>query len=161
MMRRRAPLLRLLLLVAPLTLGAQCDVTEPAAELTAEDLESARGRWEAAGIDDYTIELEQICFCAFVGRARLTVRNDVVVRTESVQTGESLDPQVAEWLPTVDELFALVDEAIARGAARVDAVYSPSFGYPVSVSLDYRLEVADDEVAYSVFRFQIDRRPGT
>ena len=119
----------------------------PAAE-PSPDLEPARQRWAEAGLDAYTMTLQRICFCPspdYTGPFDVTVRNGALASVE-------LDGAVVddERGMTVDELFELLDEAYARGAARVTVAFDPDLGYPTNVSIDYDTRMADEEIAYTV-----------
>lgn len=49
---------------------------------------------------------------------------------------------------TVDGLFAAIDDAIERDAARIDARYDPQLGYPLEIAIDFSERIADEEVSY-------------
>ncbi len=129
--------------------AAACGIVETTATQGGSDLESARALWRQAAIDDYDLAMTRRCFCAFVGEVTVQVRGGV--RTATVVAEDislPLTPAFEQSYPTVDGLFALIDEAIADGVHELRVTYHPVLGYPTLVSVDRRRQVDDDEVAY-------------
>ena len=52
-------------------------------------------------------------------------------------------------MPTIADLFDLIEDALDRKASYFSAAYDPSYGYPVRIEIDYSSSTADDEVAIS------------
>ena len=123
-----------------------CDPTQ-ALIASPIDLASARARWAAEGPDAYTMTQVRSCFCPeeYRGPYRVSVRGGTVTRVE--RNGQTLP---ADRALTVEALFALIENANARPAERIDATYDARLGYPTSVSIDYDARIADEEVAYTV-----------
>ena len=121
----------------------------PTKTLTASptDLASARARWAAVGPDAYTMTLSRSCFCPeeYRGPYRVSVRGGTVTRVE--MNGQTLP---ADRALSVEALFALLEDATARPAERIDVTYDARLGYPTSVAIDYDARIADEEVAYTV-----------
>src|SRR5512143_3413853 len=120
--------LRTTILAAALSLGLLgCgDGTSPLDQRL--DLAANRAKWQRAGLVSYTYTLQQFCCCAFTQPVRLYVVNDVVVRAIASPGDSAVSPQ---FFPTVDHLFAFIDDAIARRAAVLLVTYDPTLGYPV------------------------------
>lgn len=136
-------------LVLSLTaLLAGCGLLEPDSDDASADLERARGRWEAAAIQDYRLTIERFCFCALVGPVHVLVEDG-----QAVAVVPEDDPAVGVTLadyPPVEGLFDIVEDAIGRRAHRLMVVYHPSLGYPTEIEIDYREYVDDEEVALEV-----------
>jgi hypothetical protein len=120
-------------------------------ELRAE-LAVQRERWSAQHIVDYQLTLSRSCFCApeGAGLVVLTVLDGQPVEWLYFLSG---DPVATEWqavFPTVDGLFDFLEEAIDRGADTIDVTFDPELGLPTSVRVDYRLGLADEEIAYEL-----------
>ena len=111
------------------------------------ELDDAKARWEAAGLDAYRMTLQRSCFCPedYRGPFDVTVRDGAVATVRF--NGASLD---ADRAVTVDDLFALIEDAYKRNAASVDVAFDPDLGYPTSVGIDYSTQMADEEMAYTV-----------
>jgi hypothetical protein len=144
---------RLLVLVClPLLFGSRCSVVGTGPE--PRNLREALERWEDAGIDDYTFDLQRVCFCAGgVDPVRIVVRDGSAVSYTVVATGEPLTAEWRQWYPTVDGLFDFLEDAIERDAHRIDVDYDPGHGVPVHVFVDYDENVADEEMGYEVTAF--------
>jgi hypothetical protein len=75
------------------------------------ELEQALARWEAAGLQDYQVEVRLGCFCpaALPGFSRLTVQASQVVAAEPLTpTPGAPDIPLSAW-PTVPEVFELIE----------------------------------------------------
>ena len=114
------------------------------------DLEEARRTWSGQGIDSYTFEVSQLCFCVAESRgtfAVTVVRGNVVSVTDA-ETGAPRTP--GPFVPlTVEALFAKVEDALDRDAARIDVRYDPRLGYPQEIAIDFIALAIDDEVTYT------------
>ncbi|HYE96219.1 MAG TPA: DUF6174 domain-containing protein [Rubricoccaceae bacterium] len=116
---------------------------------TPRDLAQARARWERAGLDDYTFTLQRNCFCPeeYRGPFEVQVENDRIVRV--TREGQPADQHVAQ-VPTIEELFGLLEGAYAGSAERVVATYDAALGYPVEFFIDESTQIADEEIGYHV-----------
>jgi hypothetical protein len=52
--------------------------------------------------------------------------------------------------PTVDSLFAWIKDAYVRKAAVVRVTYDPQLHFPANVSIDWNLNIIDDEFSFEV-----------
>lgn len=109
------------------------------------ELQANRAKWQRAALASYTVVLRESCFCAYTQPVRLYVVNDVIVRALPFSGDSAVSPA---FFPTVDRLFAFIDDAIARHAAVLRVTYDPTLGYPVEIVYDGAVNVADDEVTY-------------
>jgi uncharacterized protein DUF6174 len=57
-------------------------------------------------------------------------------------------------LRTIEQHFDIIDEAISDNAFRLEVEYHPEFGFPTVISIDYAVNVADDEVVYYLSNLQ-------
>jgi hypothetical protein len=113
-----------------------------------QQLNAARQRWQAAHIGDYHFTVERLCFCppSFRGPATITVRN-----------GAPLAPP-AEFteVATVPRLHTVIQKAINDRVERLDVTYDTR-GVPLSISIDVSSMIADEETAYRITAFTVDR----
>jgi len=117
-------------------------------------LDRARQQWRNTAPDAYRLTIQRTCFCGLVqGPVEVIVRDRVVQSRRDLATGLPLDARIADAYPTVDGLFELIDDAITRGADQVELTFDPMRGYPRRISLDYRTDVADDELIVTVETF--------
>lgn len=115
-----------------------------------QKLNAAKQRWQAAQISNYHYTVERQCFCApsFRGPVTIVVRND---RSEGTPAG-------FENVATVPLLHAIVQKAINDKVDRLGVVYDAR-GVPLSIAIDRRVMIADDEITYLVSGFTVDPRP--
>lgn len=119
-------------------------------------LQQARGRWSSLGISDYQYAFQRSCFCApdFRAPVRIGVRQGEVAEVTSVETGQ---PRPVEGYPSVDDLFARLQEALDSGAENVEVTYDPGLGYPTRFFIDQSTRIADEE--FWVETSGLTRRP--
>jgi hypothetical protein len=117
----------------------------------------AKQRWAQTAPAAYQITVSRACFCAVdVNRPVIvTVRDGQVESRRYADNGADVDPRIASAYPTVDELFAIIESAIARQAAQVDVTYDAARGFPVTVALDGAVGIADDEQFYGTRDFAV------
>lgn len=103
-----------------------------------EDFEMARMRWSQRGPESYTITVTYSCFCAVPGprMVDVTVRNGTVVTRRDVASGADIPAASARTFPSVDELFAQLDDVIRADEQPFELKFDARFGYPTRVALD-------------------------
>ena len=122
-------------------------ISAPAASRSPE-LDAARERWQAAGLDDYQMTLRRVCFCPapdYTGPFGVTVRDGELAAV--TLGGDRVDDERGE---TVDGLFDLIEDAYLRRAETVAVEFDPELGYPTNLSIDYSLQMVDEEIGYLV-----------
>lgn len=138
---------------------ASCSITASGGR-SREELELARNRqrWASAGIHDYEFDFQRMCFCLQETSepVHIVVRQDAVTSVVRTRDGQPASWRVTAW-PRVDELFAEVQQRLDTRAARLDARYDPTYGYPRSIVVDIAPETVDDE--YSLTAGNLRRLP--
>ena len=136
------PRSRLFLTLA--TVLAAC--AAPTAPGERDQLAEARARWQALGSSSYSYELDQGCFCVGAGRAMVvTVENGSVVDAEYVGTGDAVEHTLIGYLPSIPDLFDIIEDALNANAASFAATYNELYGYPTRIEIDYSATAIDDE----------------
>jgi uncharacterized protein DUF6174 len=130
-----------------LVLAACGDATGPLDELLAN-----RGKWLGHAIPSYTIDASRYCFCPQIWPqpVRLRVVDGVIVEGVVVATGDTLTPAelATSGYRTVDDLFDVVLDALARHAATLQVTYDAELGYPLEIAIDYDLRAVDEEITF-------------
>jgi hypothetical protein len=140
--------------LAVIAVVACSDSTAPVSA-TLADLTAAKSRWAASAPASYQYTFSRSCFCG-PESARLvvvTVRNGVVESARYADTGALLAPAQAAAYPTIEGVFALVDDALARHADSITAEYDAARGYPVRIFIDWFTNAVADEMGYGVRDF--------
>ena len=131
----------------------------------ASRLEDNKRLWRKASVDSYQIEYFKGCYCLWVGRARIVVRDDTVHAVldpasgdtlRHPQSGEPMFELYPELFPTVEELFEIVEKAIGTGADELEVEYDDRRGFPERIDIDYYRHAIDDEVTHAVSAFAAD-----
>jgi len=127
------------------SLLAACSLfTEPA---PADRLEDARRLWNRVGPAYYIYETRVMCFCGgLAGRwIEATVMEKAVVRGRYADTGQDVEPQWLQLVPSIEDLFENVEHFIDQDPDQLEVVYDPADGHPISITADIRVQTADDE----------------
>jgi hypothetical protein len=113
-----------------------------------QELDAARQRWQAANIRHYHFTVERLCFCppSFRGPATIVVRDGVALAP----------PPEFDDVDAIPKLHAIVQKAISDRVERLTVAYDAR-GVPGSISIDQNSMIADEEIAYRVTGFTVDR----
>jgi len=140
--------------VALVALLGGCTDQGPEREGLARDVARHRRTWESRRPAAYVLELERQCFCGVEARGPVLVTVDGTRVTERTYSGSgvAVPETFADLFPTVDGLFDILEDALARSAARVEVTWQEASGAPASFWIDYSFSIADEEVGYRVFQ---------
>jgi hypothetical protein len=113
-----------------------------------DDLAINRRHWQSQRVADYQIQFRMSCFCIPDATAPvvLQVRGGAIVSVTRVSDGVAVPP--SRWKGiyyTVDQMFALIADAQAKGADEVRVAYDPLLRYPTTVFIDQSQRIADEE----------------
>lgn len=120
-----------------------------------ERLNDARKLWSDSRSDSYTMRIESFCAECIPGSGGpfiQKVEGDTVVSVERAPGGRRSSRPVPEGLeePTVDGLFAAIEEAIQTFPEFVKVSYNPDNGVPEEVYLGTPPEIQDGGIEYNV-----------
>ena len=85
-----------------------------------------------------------LCGAGGRGRARRRLKG---VAFADGRAGDVPDPQ---RFGTVDDLFAMLQDAIDGGAVSITVEYERQLGYPTTAFIDYDALIADEEQGFAV-----------
>lgn len=109
-----------------------------------QTLNQAKKLWEARELQNYTVEVEQHCFCGGPVNYAMTVRSGEVEEVINLNTGEKQDR--LEAYRTIDEWFEWLEQVAAKDPVKLDLEFDPQYGYPTFVDYDQSLQIADEEL---------------
>jgi hypothetical protein len=109
------------------------------------DLVGNRALWAHQNMRDYRFRLLVRCFCPAPGK-RITV---------TVRRGRPVGPRPFTGVGTIPEMFAAIRHVLLDPqAGAVSVRYDAHRGFPRTVSLDPIKHAVDDEIGWTVDRFQ-------
>ena len=119
----------------------------------------AEERWYEAPRSEYRMTIEVHCFCDGPSEFTVTVFGSQVTQVTAGGRTIPLKKAVKSGAAyTVDDLFMLVHELIARhGAGAVHVTYDPEWGYPVTIETGGDANTQDDELTLAVTSFEEGR----
>jgi hypothetical protein len=131
--------------------------SQPTAVGVGAKLQAARSRWTTSEPNAYQFTLQRECFCApLVTRAVIiSVRNHAVENRRYEDDGSAVGAALADEFPNIDGVFDEISAAIASGARTVTVGFDDTRGFPMHVFIDYRGDVADDELTLQIRDFAV------
>jgi uncharacterized protein DUF6174 len=159
MIALRIRLLRCVVPLAAVLLLASCEVLGLSFGGSGQraELQRQHAKWALRQITSYRITYRRECFCGaeLTAPTEIEVRDGAIVSAHYADGNDPVPGAVQAFLPTIEDLFAIVAEAIDHEADLLEVTYDQSRGYPRKIAIDYRFNTADDEVAHSVSNLEI------
>lgn len=117
-----------------------------------QDLEEARRLWADRGLQAYAFTYELACFCGGPGQplARVTVTDGRVTGALVPAEDRRVPEEELAGYPTIPDLFDDVEAWLDRDPVSARTLFDPAFGHPVDVFVDFRADVADEELGFRV-----------
>jgi Family of unknown function (DUF6174) len=115
-----------------------------------------RRLWNRRSLIHYRYTLTRSCFCLDGTQPVIVeVRNRRTVSVTSVATGAAVDANLFSQYDTVEDLFRVIRDAIARRADSLTVTYNRRLNYPTQISIDYSRQIADEEVFLRIENLQV------
>lgn len=114
------------------------------------ETEEARRTWAAFQDGDYSFTVTRSCFCVNAGTYWVQVVGGDISIVQRVQDHEYLPEDQFTDIPTIEDLFDLIDRALRESADEIRFAFDPEAGYPSSISIDWIEPAVDDEIGYTV-----------
>jgi hypothetical protein len=143
-------MLRTLVVLGLASLLWQPDQPAPQPD-AARALAAAEALWQAKKPASYQLTVQVMCFCK-LAQAPPTFRvvNDVPRTTADL--GESTD--LYARYNSVPKLFYELRRFIEQKPVKLIVKYDPTYGFPASIDLDVRTDMADDELRVTITDFK-------
>jgi len=129
-------------------IAAPASSVQPIDPADQAEFDAMRALWNDLEIEDYSYRISRSCFCP----EEFTRRVEIVVRNGKPKSGGGT---AYRSVNTLDKVFR-----VARGALDDDVFsirYSPRYGFPKGISTNPDLNTFDEEVGYTVRRFEATR----
>lgn len=132
--------------------AAACDGSLSPSQIRGQraELTVARRRWADQGPDSYRYRFQYLCFCpsSLATPVEIHVRDGRVVAVLDPSSGRPAPSEPGRPAPTVEDLFAVVEQAIARPVDWLDVQYDLVLGYPAVIRVDPNTRSVDEETSY-------------
>ena len=117
-----------------------------------DDLVAAREQFSETLHGSYRFTWRRSCECSQESTAliRITVQNGQIIQALNVETEQAVSAEVLSSLKTIEGVFDMVEDAYNEDAASIHITYDPTQHFPASVSIDYDLNVADEEFSLQI-----------
>jgi Family of unknown function (DUF6174) len=116
----------------------------------------AKQTWETGGILNYHFTISQSCYCVSEGPINVVVRGGTLTAATYVNTGLPVGDDRFTRLPTLSGLFALADSGYSQNAASIRFTVNAALGYLEYLYIDYFVDLADEELSYTITGFGRD-----
>jgi hypothetical protein len=126
------------LVVSLATVGLSCTASRSDRPEEAKALTAAREQFTGTLRASYSFTWKRGCLCGVkdLGRAaHVTVANGAITSAVYVDTQQPVGPSLRSDLKTIEEVFAMIQQAIDQDYDEVDVVYDSQVGFPWSVDL--------------------------
>jgi len=98
------------------------------------------------------------CFCAGLLEWDVFVENGEKVSVEFDETNlppDQTSQDVLDNARTIEDAFALIEGLTTQNVASLVVEYNETYGFPTLISVDFDLNIADDEIVYIYSNFII------
>jgi heat shock protein HslJ len=119
---------------------AQNSTKEPKVENPSNELASlqiAKKQWDSHSGQYYTIQSQRSCECEdqVSAQIEISVLDNSVLSAFDVVSGEVISKEIQQQIPTIDNLFVLIEKAITDNVS-IEVIYNEEYGYPETAKID-------------------------
>ena len=123
-------------------------------EIAQTKANNAKMLWAKQNLITYTLTQKASCFCApeYTRPIKYSVISNSVYADWAVYadgSGGAVTGTMVPTLHTVDQAFAMIQDAIDQKSASVTVEYDSILWYPTSISIDRSIMMADEEQYYT------------
>ena len=123
------------------------------------ELAKARTLWTSKNVGSYSYILQLQCVCDAAGTVRVRVTNGATSGVFYMNSsGGDAAPAPAglyDDYDSVEDLFAFIQDAIARDATVLQVSYEDNYGFPDLVNVDYSGRQNNDQVLVIIQQFAV------
>lgn len=121
----------------------------PSLAAQSEELGRRWAAWRAGRPDRYRFVYSPRCFC-LPERLTIEVRGDSARLVAAEGDTAAIARRRESELPTVDSLFAMLDDALQADPAEMRVTWDPAMHYPRDAWVDRDRNMADEEFGFAV-----------
>ncbi|MBL7851866.1 MAG: hypothetical protein JNN04_13270 [Cyclobacteriaceae bacterium] len=122
------------------------DPTPPYAALQLV-LNEKQAQWDSLHANHYSFDFEYKQIFSHLEGLTFTVevQSDSIISILNHATNQMEDPSAWPTIPTINEMFKLVQNAIDRNYYKISVKFNSTSGYPEMIGFDPEKQMADDE----------------
>lgn len=151
-MRRFLYIYSLLIFGFALFIFTACDETNPITQ--PDTLDDAIERWETVNPDNYTVDIERICFCPPPKNYTMVVADGEIAQIIDTETGEIIEETAG--YATIDELFAWLKKVDSDNPKKLDLEFHREMGYPTFIDYNQSDMIIDEEMLMRLENLRIE-----
>ena len=128
---------------------------------TLPELRENRAKWSAASINDYTYQLEIVCFCPFSETpVDIEVRNNVPISIREASGKTEIEKSFKPY-STIEKLFNAIEQEIEANAklgsdeVLVSSDFDRIYGFPSHFKIVYNKPSSDSDITYLIRNFKV------
>ena len=144
------PFSLLLLILGMLTINGCKKEEEPITEI--QKFNTARAKWNASNISNYTFKTSMSCFCVDISTYEVTVTNKAITSVKNT-LGQEVQ-FTGKGFKTIDEFFQYIETTLAKKPFKASIKYNLTFGYPTEIYFDLQRDMIDEEMQHYIKEFQ-------
>jgi heat shock protein HslJ len=118
--------------------------------------QQAKTKWDSNAVTFYSIQSSRSCECLpeMSAQMELGISDNLVLSAIDINSNEIISKETRDQLITIDDLFALIEKAIADGIS-IEVTYNEEFGYPETAKIDLEQIAVDGGLSISLSNLQI------
>lgn len=119
-----------------------------------QELDKHKNLWSTSKITNYQYSYKRFCFCPQKEDIVVVVKEGVIYNAYYTPSDIYLDSEELKNLTSIDEYFDFIQDIINKKVFSLSVDYNSTFGYPMTISIDYYENAVDDKVTYKIFSLQ-------
>ena len=104
--------------------------------------------WQDHKLSNYDFTLKQQCYCPveLTKKLRVSVRDGKVTELRYLKDNTPLPNHLVSEVYSIDGWFNVINKSFENQAHHIEVRYHKDMTYPTRISIDRRMNVADDEI---------------
>jgi hypothetical protein len=111
-------------------------------------------KWQAQGIENYSLQMQRLCFCPNSEVVVIKVENAKLISMTYLASGKTLNTDEQHYYYDIKGLFGFIHELIQTKADTIQITWNESYAYPEVIAIDYFKNAIDDELTLKVVKFE-------
>jgi hypothetical protein len=120
-------------------------------------LSNQRELWDTQGLTNYQYDITRSAYnvSPFNDLLRVTVSGGEIVEIFNLDQNEFVDMADYDAFGPIEITFNTINNALVDEADQISVEYDSIYGFPVSVFIDYSVQIVDEEYSVTVTNFNV------